>query len=117
MSEHGNSENIYDRFAQVTKQTHDLVANVEQLQAQVTELMETNAELSIENDHLRTMLKKMNQSKHGEDHLSGSRENLKKLYQQGFHVCSEYFGKQLEENESCTFCLDTIFGHEQSTIN
>lgn len=117
MSEHGNSENIYDRFAQVTKQTHDLVANVEQLQAQVTELMETNAELSIENDHLRTMLKKMNQSKHGEDHLSGSRENLKKLYQQGFHVCSEYFGKRLEENESCTFCLDTIFGHEQSKIN
>ena len=45
MSEHGNPSNIYDRFAQVTKQTHDLVANMEQLQAQVTELMETNAEL------------------------------------------------------------------------
>ena len=59
MSEHSNPSNIYDRFAQVTKQTHDLVANMEQLQAQVTELMETNAELSIENDHLRTMLKKI----------------------------------------------------------
>ena len=64
MSEHSNPSNIYDRFAQVTKQTHDLVANMEQLQAQVTELMETNAELSIENDHLRTMLKKMHQQKH-----------------------------------------------------
>ena len=26
MSEHSNPSNIYDRFAQVTKQTHDLVA-------------------------------------------------------------------------------------------
>ena len=43
MSEHSNPSNIYDRFAQVTKQTHDLVANMEQLQAQMTELMETNA--------------------------------------------------------------------------
>ena len=28
-------------------------------------------------------------------------------------VCSEYYGKRLEPNESCTFCLDAIFGHEQ----
>lgn len=89
---------------------------MEQLQAQVTALMETNAELSIENDHLRTILKKLQQQQHSEDHLSGSRENLKQLYQQGFHVCSEYFGKRLEPNESCTFCLDTIFGHEQPTM-
>lgn len=117
MSGDGNLNSIYERFAQVTKQTRDLVENVEQLQGQITKLMETNAELSIENEHLRTMLKKMHQQKHDDDHLSGSRENLKKLYQQGFHVCSEYFGKRLEANESCTFCLDTIFGHEQSTIN
>ncbi|MEY8441726.1 DNA replication initiation control protein YabA [Lactobacillaceae bacterium 24-114] len=106
MSEH--QPDIYDRFAQVTKQTHDLVANMEKLQAQITELMEKNAELSIENDHLRSLLKKSGHQQQG-NHLSGSRENLKKLYQQGFHVCSEYFGERLSKNESCAFCDRILF--------
>ena len=112
MKEHHDSNNIYDRFAQVTKQTRELVASMEQLQAQVTQVMEKNAELSIENDHLRTLLKKQHQAPNP-DHLSGSREKLKRLSQQGFHVCSEYFGKRLDPNESCTFCIDAIFGHEE----
>jgi regulator of replication initiation timing len=111
MSEKQANENIYDRFAQVTRQTHDLVDSMEQLQAQVTELLEQNAELSIENDHLRRVIKKM-KDQHGESKLSGSRQNLKELYQQGFHVCSEYFGKRLAPGESCAFCTDVIFGHD-----
>lgn len=116
MSASHDLNNIYDRFSQVMKQTKELVESMEQLQAQVTTVMEQNAELSIENDHLRTLLKK-SQSNQTEDHLSGSRENLKQLYQQGFHVCSEYFGKRLDKHESCTFCIDAIFGHDQEGLN
>ncbi|WP_076460815.1 DNA replication initiation control protein YabA [Limosilactobacillus caccae] len=112
MSEQHNSSNIYERFAQVTKQMKDLVDNMEQLQVQITEILEKNVELSIENEHLRQVIKQ-NQPRHSDDQLSGSRQNLKELYQQGFHVCSEYYGKRLAPNESCTFCLDAIFGHEQ----
>lgn len=112
MSEQHNSSNIYERFAQVMKQTQDLVDNMEQLQSQITEILEKNVELSIENEHLRQAVKK-GKSQHDDNQLSGSRQNLKELYQQGFHVCSEYYGKRLEPNESCTFCLDAIFGHEQ----
>lgn len=112
MSEQHNSGNIYERFAQVMKQTHELVDNMEQLQAQITAILEENVELSIENEHLRQAIKK-NQPQSSDDHLSGSRQNLKELYQQGFHVCSEYYGKRLAPNESCTFCLDAIFGHDQ----
>ena len=111
MCENQANENIYVRFAQVTKQTRDLVDNMEQLHNQVTELLEQNAELSIENDHLRRVIKKM-KDKNGESKLSGSRQNLKELYQQGFHVCSEYFGKRLAPGESCAFCTDVIFGHD-----
>lgn len=112
MSEHHDSNNIYERFTQVMKQTRELADNMEQLQAQITTILEENVELSIENEHLRQAVKK-NQPRHSDNHLSGSRQNLKELYQQGFHVCSEYYGKRLEPNESCTFCLDAIFGHDQ----
>ncbi|WP_373842103.1 DNA replication initiation control protein YabA [Limosilactobacillus sp.] len=111
MSEQQAHENIYDRFAQVTKQTRELVANMEQLQNQITSVLEQNVELSIENDHLRKVIKKM-KDQNGEPQLSGSRQNLKELYQQGFHVCNEYFGKRLAPGESCAFCTDVIFGHD-----
>lgn len=103
--------NIYDRFAQVIKQSRELGSNIEQLQEQLTVILEQNVELSIENDHLREVIKKMKGS-HGDSQLSGSRQNLKELYQQGFHVCSEYFGKRLAPGESCAFCTDVIFGHD-----
>ena len=104
MSEEYSSDNLYEQFAQVMNQTQDLVNKMEQLQAKIIAISEENVELSIENKHLRQMIKEK-QSHH--------RQNLKELYQQGFHVCSEYYGKRLEPNESCTFCLDAIFGHEQ----
>ena len=91
MSEEYSSDNLYEQFAQVMNQTQDLVNKMK---------------------HLRQMIKEK-QPHHSENQLSGSRQNLKELYQQGFHVCSEYYGKRLEPNESCTFCLDAIFGHEQ----
>ena len=47
MSEHSNPSNIYDRFAQVTKQTHDLVANMEQLQAQVKLMLNFQLKMTI----------------------------------------------------------------------
>jgi regulator of replication initiation timing len=111
MNEKQSNENIYDRFAQVTKQTRDLSNNLAQLQEQITVILEQNVELSIENEHLRQVIKKMKGSQ-GDSHLSGSRQNLKELYQQGFHVCSEYFGKRLAPGESCAFCTDVIFGHD-----
>lgn len=115
MNEQQQSGNIYERFAQVTKQTRELVDNLEQLQTQITKILEENIELSIENEHLRQAIKKT-KPHHSDEHLLGSRQNLKELYQQGFHVCSEYYGKRLEPHESCTFCLDAIFGHDQQQV-
>lgn len=48
-------------------------------------------------------------SAHDGSQLTPSRQNLQKLYKEGFHVCNEYYGKRLEDHESCTFCLETIF--------
>ncbi|GGI64050.1 DNA replication initiation control protein YabA [Limosilactobacillus caviae] len=115
MSEEYNSDNLYEQFAQVMGQTQDLVKKMEQLQAKIIAISEENVELSIENKHLRQVIKE-NRPQRNKDQLSVSRQNLKELYQQGFHVCSEYYGKRLEPNESCTFCLDAIFGHDQGMM-
>lgn len=109
MSESLDKSRIYDHFEQVTRQTKDLLARMEQLQLQMTEVLEENAELSIENEHLHQIIAENHEAADSNE-LSTSRQNLQKLYEQGFHVCNEYYGKRLEHHESCTFCLDAIFG-------
>lgn len=107
--------NLFDLLSKSVSDAKTLTDSIQSLQSAVTSLQEENAELTIENEKLREMLKKVAPSSSGEP-LTKSRENLKKLYQQGFHVCNEYFGKRLAPNESCTFCLDAIFGrHTQPT--
>ena len=108
-------QNIYERFSTARQRAQSLADTLAELQSSVTSLQEKNAELTIENERLRGIIKQQQGNK-SSDNLTASRENLKKHYQQGFHVCNEYFGKHLAKNESCTFCLDTIFGrHTQPT--
>lgn len=57
MSEEYSSDNLYEQFAQVMNQTQDLVNKMEQLQAKIIAISEENVELSIENKHLRQMIK------------------------------------------------------------
>lgn len=113
MTESLDKSEIYDQFAQVTKQTQDLLTSMEQLQIKITSVLEENAELSIENEHLHQIIKEF-KDKSDSVELSSSRQNLQKLYEQGFHVCNEYYGKRLDRDESCTFCLDAIFGRQQA---
>lgn len=111
MVQRSDQESIYDRFSTVTKQTQDLMDSVNALSDQVTKLLAENAKLTIENEHLRAQL--TGKKKNDDEGLSDSRKILKRLYQEGFHVCNDMYGKRLGKNESCTFCLETIYGRHE----
>lgn len=119
MDQQISKRDIYDHFAELEKQTQALVDSMDVLQNQINAVLEENAELSIENERLHQVLEEQRSKQAGDGtHLTPSRQNLQKLYKQGFHVCNEYYGKRLEDNESCTFCLETIFrdqAQDQST--
>lgn len=102
---------IYDQFSQLTQQTKDLLASVQLLSDRMTEVLAENARLTIENDHLHAVIEQKHRQQQHEG-LSESRKMLKQLYQEGFHVCSSMYGKRLEDNESCTFCLAAIYGKQ-----
>lgn len=102
---------IYDQFARLTQQTKDLLESVQLLSDRMTKVLAENARLTIENDHLHEVIDQRHEKKQKEG-LSESRKMLKQLYQEGFHVCSSMYGQRLEDNESCTFCLAAIYGHQ-----
>ena len=111
MTDRVDKGNLYDRLNVITQQTKALVENMEILQEHMNSVLKENAELTIENNHLREMMAQQNFK--ADEGLSDSRKNLQKLYQEGFHVCNEYYGKRLEDDESCTFCLDVIFNDQR----
>ncbi|KLD60150.1 hypothetical protein WP50_12640 [Lactiplantibacillus plantarum] len=76
-----------------------------------------NAELVIENEHLREHMveieNELPKKAASTTTLSKSRQNLEKLYDEGFHVCNQFYGKRRDDDESCVFCLEVIYGERE----
>lgn len=100
---------IYDKFSSVIIELQAVISETKEMKQLISTLIEENAELTIENEHLRNQL--MNkQTAANQPRLSRSRENLRKLYESGFHICNPSYGRRLEDGESCLECLDIIYG-------
>ena len=105
---------LYDQFHRVESRISSMGADVKEIQEKMDDLIEENANLQIENQHLRDRIDfltkvKEDAQKH-EPEMSKSRLNLQKLYEDGFHVCNVYYGSRRLNDEPCVFCIDVIYG-------
>ena len=99
---------IYDNLAKLGVHLSDMGTELAALKSQLNVALAQNAELTIENKHLREAFKKLRDER-GEQQLTTGRRTLNELYHQGFHVCRKHFGERLAPNESCIFCDEAIF--------
>ena len=101
-----DKRDLYDSFGEMDK-----------LRADMTTVLEKNAELVIENEHLREHMveieNELPKKAASTTTLSKSRQNLEKLYDEGFHVCNQFYGKRRDDDESCVFCLEVIYGERE----
>ncbi|GEP19104.1 DNA replication initiation control protein YabA [Pediococcus argentinicus] len=108
-------QDLYAELSTISQEAAALLERLQQVQNSMVDVLEENAELKIENQHLRERLeqvkdndkKNQHNTKHG---LSKSRKNLEKLYASGYHICNEWFGKHRKNDEECAFCLTVIYG-------
>ena len=94
-----------------------MLTKFSELREGVTRILEENSELKIENQHLREMLGKRHQQAervtNGHlDQLPRSRKNLIKLYNEGFHICNQFFGQHRDEHDNCLFCNEILFRND-----
>ncbi|WP_155287123.1 DNA replication initiation control protein YabA [Lacticaseibacillus zhaodongensis] len=108
---------VFGEFMNVSKQAADHAAKLAQLKDDVTAIMEQNAELRMENQHLRERVEELTNRDNakaaelrGAGGMTKSKQNLEKIYGEGYHVCSKFYGQHLEAGESCAFCLDILYG-------
>ncbi|MEJ6400236.1 DNA replication initiation control protein YabA [Nicoliella lavandulae] len=112
-----NNKELYNGFKNMESQTKLMLTRFSELRDGMNEVLEKNTELEIENQHLRELLESKTKestsqkvptnnrkpAKHSE-----SRKTLEKLFNEGFHVCNQFYGKPRENGEGCMFCDEII---------
>ena len=104
---------LYDELSDVEKNLQAVLLQISEMKDVVDVVLEKNLNLELENQHLRDRLEKLEQEDlvdDGKQELSKSRLNLEKLYEQGFHVCKDFYGSRRENHEECVFCSHMIYG-------
>lgn len=106
---------IYDFVLELEKQNQEVSQKLGQLKQIVGEIVEDNTRLKLENEALLKQLNSQKEIAHEIFKQSTtvkkevkkkfdirSKENLEKLYNEGFHICSDSFGKL--RTDECIFC-------------
>jgi len=117
---------IFVKMASIEERIGDLYQEIGELKDVIVVLMEENAQLLVENQHLRNRLDKKKtgsspkqkgtnpaaQEKAKKKVVGEGYDNLARLYGEGFHICNVHFGSLRKEGD-CLFCLSFLSGGPQ----
>lgn len=110
---------LYDRVEQLKMQVAQQLASLEEISKELSQVIEENHNLTMENLHLKERLDTMDEQSSevlqapqvsANEKRSQSLINLENIYDQGFHICNLYYGKRRDNDENCMFCTEILFG-------
>ena len=111
-----NQRDPFTDFQRLSTEADNLAHDLAGFRQELNRVLEQNAELIIENKHLRGRLNELAPSTETEPKpaMLPARRNLEKLYDSGYHICNMMYGARRENNEPCAFCTNIIYGNNRS---
>ncbi|MEW4354353.1 DNA replication initiation control protein YabA [Streptococcus pneumoniae] len=102
-----NKKELFDALDAFSQNLFVTLAEVEAIKKNLKTVIEENTALRLENDKLRERLGEVDKatptkSKQG-------RDNLKRIYEDGFHICTDFYGQRRENDAECMFCDELLF--------
>ncbi|MER0123611.1 DNA replication initiation control protein YabA [Streptococcus sp. ZJ93] len=82
------------------------IAEVDAIKKHLRGVIEENTALRLENSKLRERLEKEDREQNRTANFG--KENLKSIYDDGFHICSYYYGQRADNVEPCMFCDELL---------
>ena len=88
---------LYDKFEELSQNLMSMLAEVEAIKANFSGIFEENTALKLENDKLREHLSQVVQEETGTK-MSHGKVNLEAIYDDGFHICPDFYGQRRDNN-------------------
>lgn len=103
-----NKKEILGVFDTLAEQLLTTLSESETVKRQVQELIEENTRLRLENRKLQEILSQIEQPK-VETITHTSISHLEAVYDEGFHICNDFYGQSRFESEDCAFCMELLY--------
>ncbi len=103
-----DKRDLFNALETISQNLMLTLAEVESIKAHLQELAQENTALRLENDNLREHLQQLEETNEDAKPIRNT-SNLEKIYDDGFHICKDFFGQRRENDEPCAFCLELIY--------
>ncbi|MDR1606066.1 MAG: initiation control protein YabA [Streptococcaceae bacterium] len=105
---------FFDNLSELEERLVATLTHASDIKSDYQKILTENTSLRIENARLRDRLAELseletpeNKQKQADKKVPMS--NLQEIYDDGFHVCREYYGKHLESGEGCLYCGEILY--------
>ncbi|TWS94088.1 MULTISPECIES: DNA replication initiation control protein YabA [unclassified Streptococcus] len=99
-------KDLFDAFDGFSQNLMLTLADVEAMKKQVQALVEENARLRLENTKLRQYFEEVEKGKTRTS--KETRDTLLGIYQDGFHVCKDFYGQRRDNDGDCLWCDEQL---------
>ncbi|MFC5630849.1 MULTISPECIES: DNA replication initiation control protein YabA [Streptococcus] len=107
-----NKKALLEQMEAFSQQFMVSLAEFDAMRKKVQEVFEENARLRMENTALREHLSQLIIDEQPLRHSTRGKEHMESIYEEGFHVCNDFYGQHRENKEDCAFCMELLYSRK-----